>query len=671
MNAETTTPRRFVVLCLDDEPEVRETLLRDMEAIWGGILEVEGCGDAREALERCETLAREHAHLPLILADHILPGMSGIELVTTLHGRDAFRATRKLLLSSRTTMEELTQALNQGALNGNLPKPWDRAALREITSRLITEYFVDHAPQELDRLGELVDVSRLSRALVASEHHRHAMGQELKRLQRSFLADRFMSDDEVDRLMIDEFDKALGSPERVSLPAGTLFLKEGQDVEQITLLIEGQVRLTREIHDQEILFHSASVGRVIGLLALAHGDRATFTCKAVSEVVVIPITLEQLEQALQTSPALSLHFVTVLLRSMVRRNRRAMELQVEIGALLRKLERERDQLARTLHELKATQLRLVESEKMATLGQMAAGIGHELNNPVAAIKRSAEFLREDIDRLAEGHPDRETFLERLHAALDHRPVSTREQRALRQQMLPVVGDRQRAQRLVKIGITDPAAWQESCGRLAEDKREQRLAELEHYYQLGASLKNILSCSERIVSLVQSMRAYSRSASDMIENVDLHLGLEETLLLFAHDLRAVEVERDFGDLPRVTARPGELNQVWTNLVSNAIQVMPEPGRLIVRTDSPDPLHVRVRIIDNGPGIPADNQARIFDVNFTTRQGLTGFGLGIGLPICQDIVHRHGGQIEVQSEPGCTTFSVMLPVRQEHDTSRPLP
>jgi signal transduction histidine kinase len=155
---------------------------------------------------------------------------------------------------------------------------------------------------------------------------------------------------------------------------------------------------------------------------------------------------------------------------------------------------------------------------------------------------------------------------------------------------------------------------------------------------------------------------------MADDIDVHDSLEETLLLFGHDLREIEVEREYGELPPIDGYPGQLNQVWTNLISNAIQAMERSGTLTIETASPDPAHVRVRVIDSGPGIDPDHVDQVFDMHFTTREGRVEFGLGLGLRIAQEIILRHAGTIEVESQPGRTCFTVTVPVRQLPDEHR---
>ena len=158
------------------------------------------------------------------------------------------------------------------------------------------------------------------------------------------------------------------------------------------------------------------------------------------------------------------------------------------------------------------------------------------------------------------------------------------------------------------------------------------------------------------------RIVSSPNLSQLEGVDLREGLDETLLLLAHRMRDITVERRYEPVPLITARPGELNQVWTNLIVNAVQVMEGRGTLEVVTDAPSAGTVRVAVIDSGPGIAPDDVERLFDLSFTTKQGRVDFGLGLGLRIAQDIVTRHRGTIAIESKPGRTCFAVTLPVGQ---------
>jgi len=651
----------FVILCADDEPAVLESLERDLRGAFDDKLAVEGCRSGAELLERAQQLAARNLRVPVVIADQVMPGMSGVDALIRLHETGPFQASRKVLLSARATLDDVARALNRGALNATLPKPWEPEVLAQAVRHLLTEYLIENAPETLDQFSTLADVSQVSQAYLRAERRRRSMDEQLKTLQRSFIEDQDLSDAEVEASMINEIDRVLNHPERQQLPEGTVLLQEGQPVSGIWIILSGRVSLYRVIGDRELVFHSQTVGPIVGLMSLAYRRNSFFTCRALTDITVIKVSLPELEVALQKSATLSVHFVTVLIRSLARRNRRAVELQIEVNALNRDLARERDQLADTLKKLEQAHMRLVESEKLATLGQLAAGIAHELNNPVAAITRAADFVYQDLAALASSHPDGRTAEALVQAAMTRPPVSTREQREQRAALTAEIGDEDLARRLVAMGITNRAEYQRLLAQAGRADEARRLEELEHYFQLGTSLRNIKTCAERITALVGSLRSYARPDRDVTFDVDIHKGLEETLLLFGHELRNLTVERQYGQVPRIACRVGELNQVWTNLISNALQVMGRDGVLRVATDVPAPGKIRVRIIDNGPGIAPEHMERIFDLNFTTRQGSADFGLGLGLPICRDIVTRHGGAIEVESRPGNTCFSVVLPVR----------
>jgi signal transduction histidine kinase/DNA-binding response OmpR family regulator len=658
MSAPHPSYQVFVILCVDDSQAAIDSLVRDLRQMCGHGIEVEGYTSAEDLLERAGDLEKAGRRVPLFIADHQLPGMSGVDLLITLHDQPHFKSSRKLICSALTTLDDLSRALNKGALNANLLKPWTEKSLREVTGLLLTEWFLQHAPEDIDRLSGLLDVDQLSHAFVSAEQRRRSLDSQVKKLQRSFLflADAGATDEDVEDVVLKGIDEALGHQEPETLAAGTILFEQGAEIDGIWILVAGKVQLYRDIEGEETVFHSQTVGRIIGLLALSHGGTTAFSCRALTDISVIKLSLRDLDQALQHDPSLSIAFVTVLLRSMARRNHRAIELQTEVSILNRSLQRERDQLTRTLKQLEQAQMRLVESEKMATLGQMAAGIAHELNNPIAAISRAAAFLVQDVDAIAARHPRGTVISEMVKRALQREPLSTRTVRNARKTLSSELGDPDLARRLTEMDILA----KEDYDRLLSGEKVA-LEELEKYHQLGNSLRNLRTCAARITTLVDSLRSYARTGQGLDHDLDIHQGLDETLTLFGHELRTLVVEREFGTLPAIEARAGELNQVWTNLVSNALQVMHGQGTLRIETEAPDPGHVAVRIIDSGPGIPPENMDRIFDLNFTTRQGSADFGLGIGLPLCREIVARHQGTLTVESRPGRTCFTVTLPLR----------
>lgn len=483
---------------------------------------------------------------------------------------------------------------------------------------------------------------------------------------RTFLGGFDQPDDTVESRMISELDRVLGQPPRTCLAAGDILFRVDENLDGIWVLLDGKVKLYQDIRGEQVIFHSQTAGRIIGLLALARRSRAFFTCQAVAPATLIHVTTAQLENALQQSEDLRISFITVLLRSMARRNRRLVELQSEVLTLNERLEHERDQLQRTLAELKQAQALLVESEKMATLGQLSAGVAHELNNPVAAIDRAASFVQDDLLGLAESLPNPEVFRTMLRRALEEKPISTREERERRRRLQDELGDETLARTVSSIGIGSAQEFDALCREVGAPRAEaaERLA---CYHHLGASLRNIDHCADRITNLVKSLRSYIHADRAGASVTDVRVGIDDTLSLFTNRLRDVEVIRDYEEIPHIVAHAGELNQVWTNLVANALDAIDNRGTLTVRTAPGPGKTVEVSVIDNGPGIPPENLDKIFDMRFTTRQGRVEFGLGLGLSITRNIVARHGGRIDVASKPGRTAFTVTLPVSPDQPLS----
>jgi signal transduction histidine kinase len=652
-------PAVDVVFCASSDATTLAELQADLEGLAEGAFTVRGVTTAAELTQAATDITKTGALIPLVFVDEWLGDGTGVDTLIAINEQPALRTTRKVLLSEHHSRNDLDRAQAHRVLDGTLAVPWSEAQLKSLVSRLVTQYFIAEAPQEVDEVTEVVDVDVLSKAFVEVEERAKEATQRLERLQRSFLDDRALSDDEVEALVIEQIDRALDNPPRTTVPAGTRILSAGDEVDGIRVVVDGRVHLTLDVAGRSIGFHARTAGRVLGLNTISHAEtRALFNVDAIEDTTFIPLTLEQLDEALRHSPTLAIHLVSVLLRGMTRRNQRSIELRLQVDKLARDLERERDELAATLDRLNRTQARLIESEKLATLGQLAAGVGHELNNPAAVVSRTADFLADDIEALTAGTPGAEMFVGKVSAARRTEPMSTRTQRQLRNELADAIGDRSLARRLVQIGITTQEEFDELFASSPDP--DLQLDRMERFHRIGTSLRSIDAASQRIVKLVGSLRAYVRS-DEIVEHFDVRTGIEETLLLLGHELSHVEVEKNYADdTPLISGYPGDLNQVWTNLITNAIQAMDEGSpKLTVDVSATEDGNVAVCIADNGCGIPEENLDKIFEPAFTTKAGRVEFGLGLGLQIVKDIVVRHDGSIEVESEPGRTCFKVILP------------
>jgi signal transduction histidine kinase len=321
-------------------------------------------------------------------------------------------------------------------------------------------------------------------------------------------------------------------------------------------------------------------------------------------------------------------------------------------------------------------------ERLASLGTMAAGLAHELNNPAAAARRAASDLAEALDVLSSTIGQFvESGMERSEAeqlvALQRAAVAGHRERSPLHALDAADAEDEMLAALEKLGV--PEAWRLAEPLAAAGVDEDWLAQVaalagpataSALQWVAASLTTqelaaeLIDSTGRISGLVGAVKAYAYMDRGELVEVDVHEGLETTLAVMAHKLKhtAIEVVRDYEKtLPKLTVHGGELNQVWTNLLDNAICALGERGTITIATTS-DGSRVRVDIGDDGPGIDPAVRERIFEPFFTTKD--VGQGTGLGLDTARRIVvERHHGSIDVDSEPGRTVFRVWLPIEQQ--------
>jgi signal transduction histidine kinase len=434
----------------------------------------------------------------------------------------------------------------------------------------------------------------------------------------------------------------LGDGKIVTASPGSTLAVENERSDFFHVLLEGEVRITRDYENQTVLMRMLKGGSYFGEIMILLGIPWLSTVR-----VTKPARLFQLNEPGFWKMMTQCH-----------------------------------EIAQEVFRAAATRMRNVEGytqqrEKLASLGTMAAGLAHELNNPAAASRRAATHLGETANK-AQSYLcklsrclDSEHWQNLLNAeiqayeklgkapVLNHLERSDRED-ALAQWLdargVPFAWDL--APTFVSAGM-DSAWLGELADKLPVACQADALGWLESRLNLKLLLAQVEQSTGRIVELVKAIKSYTYMDQAPVQDVDIHEGIESTLTMLGYKLRNVTVEREFDrSLPRIAAYGSELNQVWTNLIDNAIDAVKSEGKICIATCRDDD-QVVVEIVDDGPGIPAEIQPHLFEPFFTTKG--VGSGTGLGLVICNRIVaDRHGGEIEFESRAGETRFRVRLPI-----------
>jgi len=333
-------------------------------------------------------------------------------------------------------------------------------------------------------------------------------------------------------------------------------------------------------------------------------------------------------------------------------------------------------LENTLEELKSAQDQLIQSEKLAALGQLVAGIAHEVNTPLGAIKSSVETIDASLQKVIATLPEIASklsadelglFCELLQQSeTQTTPLSFSEKRTAAKELvseLEALGlsvSNMEAKTLVDLGFQGNINRFSPLLQVADKGFTQ--SSLVLFSNLKKSIKNITIAGEKAVKIVFSLKTFAhfdQSGEKLQTNVQE--GLETVLTLYGNQIKQnINLVQDYGETPLIMGFPDELTQVWTNLIHNALQAMKNQGDLTIKTIEKDGM-IEVSVTDSGPGIPEEIRDKIFQPFYTTKAA--GEGSGLGLDIVGKIVKKHNGTIGFESEIGTgTTFTVSLPVSE---------
>ncbi|TCV23636.1 ATP-binding protein [Vibrio crassostreae] len=640
---------QYAVICLDNNPVSIERIRSELAPLASvfDIYTAENIEDAHHALE---DIHDHHQTVALVITHHHSQ-FNGVQFLIELEQLPHSNTARTILVSASSDIQSILTAVNEGRLNHCLTKPVQDQVLFKSAQKELTSFVIQYDSENLLSYSDALDQQRLLRAHIEQKIHSFQSGfiHDYHQLSDNALAERVVSAlQEV--FSKDDKSKAIRdySPEH-------LLTVEGEDNRFLWLIIEGEVALYKkdELGQQrEVVRHSK--GNIVGGMSFVTGEPSFSTGITLTQTRVIKLDKDSFAQVMHSNNTLLPLFTNLLLRHFNRRLQRSITNKIK--------------LQQTLESLESAHQQLIEKEKMAMLGQLVAGVAHELNNPIAAILRSIETLSEHLDQILENSPLPESNKGTdvlAHSKLA-KPLSTAQERQLVKHLTSTIDDRALAKKAVRLNLSQDAAVLDTLKNSPVAGKEL-LNDLEHYHYVGNSIRSIKVCSKRIADMVKSLKSYAREDEEVRHYADIHEGLEDTLVIFENRLKYHQLEKHYDtDLPPLLCQSLALQQVWTNLLSNALDALSERGKVSITTSQEtkgDEAFLVVQISDTGHGIAKEDINTIFNPNFTTKKE-GNFGLGIGLSISQQIVSAHQGFILVESEVGSHThMQVWLPFKQE--------
>jgi len=433
---------------------------------------------------------------------------------------------------------------------------------------------------------------------------------------------------------------------------GDIIMKTGQSIDEMSFLLEGKMNFYMNMNGQLVYYFSFEnnelTGGVSGLLPYSRMRTTPGDSYAVGKLRLLKLHKKYFQELEQLNP----DFIQRLIGYMTERAR----------------------------VFATTQM---QQEKVSALGKLAAGIAHELNNPAAAIDRISEELDK---RLKLNFELTEKLLKcnippELIRNIREMSNNKKNNYSTKNKITPL----QRIQKEDELNEWLNAKGFIDCNEIAETFTESgfsieelevinRGVDNEAFQNILDWLENLLSserlikdledASGRISMLVDAIKSHVHmDKSSELYSTDIHKDIEDTLILLGYKIREknIRVKKNYcDDLPAIDVYVGELNQVWTNIIDNAIYAVPKNGEIIIETWC-DYKNVTVKITDNGTGIPKEILSRVFDPFFTTKK--VGEGTGIGLDIVKNVISKHHGEIKVNSTPGNTEFCIKIPVSQK--------
>ena len=566
------------ILIVEDEFISRSLLKKVLVEMGHNTIEVEDGAQAWQVLQE--------NRIKLVISDWMMPVMNGLELCRKIRSEGFKEYIYVIMLTAKDGQSDLVDVFSAGA-DDYIPKPFDP---KELKARVMTGMRIIDLEQRHHDLANTLIESRNKLRIVFD-----SLKEEIVTL------DRQMNVISINKALANELacspDSVVGKKccEIDPLASGFLGDKEIQSmVDDVFQKAQGSKKLFTAKDNQ-----GNTVYRKISCLPV----RDDF-----NNVIKVVIVAQDITEEKRRSE--EIHSL----------NEQLMEKTAEIEA-------QNTELKSTLKRLEDTQAQMLQSEKMASIGQLAAGVAHEINNPTGFVSSNLKTLldyQEDIAGLIGKYNGLVALLE----SDEHRDSLSEDIKSAIQELKAAESD------------IDIDFLMEDINELIGDCREG---------------------TDRIKKIVIDLKDFAHPGEDKIQSMDINQGLESTLNVVNNEIKyKATVKREFGDIPNIHGYPQQLNQVFMNILVNAAQAIEKKGEITVKTSAADHF-VEVMISDTGCGIPKENLQKIFDPFFTTKD--VGKGTRLGMNIAYNIVKKHNGTIQVDSEVGKgTTFTIRIPVEQ---------
>jgi signal transduction histidine kinase len=440
----------------------------------------------------------------------------------------------------------------------------------------------------------------------------------------------------------DQIEWFIRQAPEVSLKGGQTYFHQGDPADAMFVILEGQLQVRGEIGGETVVL-TVPPGQVTGLLPFSRMKQYTVEARALTDARVLRFPSSLFPELVQKMPELTRRLVGLM-----------------------------------SDRIRETTRREQQRDRLVSLGKLSAGLAHELNNPASAAKRATSQLRDVLKKMRDAShelgrreltPAQKSEIEKLetsfvqHDQVPPDPLATSDLEDQIDSLLRSHGLNDLWQLAADLAHRDikPEALESLFAILEPGTARAALVRIAASVEVATLLNEIESATARISDLVRAIKEYTYMDQTPLQNVDIVKSLENTLTILNHKLKhGVTVRRDYQKVPLLVNSFGsELNQVWTNIIVNAIEAMQGKGELRVRTYRDDN-RVVVEIGDNGPGIAPDVLSHIFEPFFTTKG--VGEGTGLGLDTVQRIINKHRGHVQVNSKPGDTRFQVWLPLSE---------